>query len=250
VKIAAMRNRSIGSTVALGAVSVLAACTTHAAGSPALSGTAASRSVITRQVTSPSTAPSPTPTLANPTGSPAELACARSTQGQVDAPLSMYGEWAGATLKFAAGSPPPHSVLCGTFTQRNSPDQQGTATSTPGHLGYLFSLINQYTANGAGGGYYWIAGAVDDTVESVVLVFPDDNAFTTRVHLVPLTTGWRGFADAYSPGPVLSMSSAPVTANVIALDTKGRTVDARHINLNTGAVRQIKPLPAPTQQTH
>ncbi len=162
----------------------------------------------------------------------------------------MYGEWAGAKLKFAAGSPPPDSVLCGRFTQRNSPDQRGTATSTPGHLGYLFSLINQYTANGAGGRYYWIVGAVDDTVESVVLAFPDDNAFTTRVHLVPLTTGWRVFADAYSPGPTLSMSSSPVTANVIALDTKGRTVDTRNINLNTGAVRQIKPLPAPTQQTH
>jgi hypothetical protein len=38
--------------------------------------------------------------------------------------------------------------------------------------------------------------------------------------------------------------------NVSALDKNGETVDARHIDVDTGAVRQIRPAADQPQQTH
>ena len=78
----------------------------------------------------------------------------------VNAPLAVYGDLDSATLNLAAG-PPPAAVLCGTLTS-GGPRQHGSATWTSGPLAYLFSKVNP-TKVSTGGGYYWIAGAVDST---------------------------------------------------------------------------------------
>jgi len=236
-----MRRSLIRSAVLLGAASVVAACASPPAIPPVPVGTVASHSAATRQLVSSSTAASPGPITVRKASLP-DLACASSTEDEITAPLAVYGDLDSATLNFAAG-PPPAAVLCGTFTSGGL-RQHGSATSTSGHLANLFSKINP-TKVSSGGGYYWIAGAVD---ASVVLSFPE-TPNPSRVDLVPLTTGWRGFVFEYSPGRTLSAPPGDASVNVSALDKNGAAVDVRHIDLDTGAVRQIRPAAGQPQQT-
>lgn len=240
-----MRSSLIRSAVLLGAASIVAACASPPAIPPVHVGTLASHSAATRQLVSSSTAASPGPITVSKASLP-DLACASSTENEINAPLAVYGDLDSATLNFAAG-PPPAAVLCGTFTSGGLRQHGSATTSTSGHLANLLSKINP-TKVSTGGGYYWIAGAVDATVASVVLSFPETPT-PSRVDLVPLTTGWRGFVFEYSPGPTLSAPPGDASVNVSALDKNGAAVDVRHIDLDTGTVRQIRPAAGQPQQT-
>lgn len=242
MKTATTRSNLIRCVVLLGAASIAAACTSHPT---VAAGTGASQPAATRQLLSSSTVAPSKVFTGSKTALP-DLTCASNTGNKVNAPLAAYGNLDSATLNFSAGSPPA-AVLCATFTS-NDVRQQGSAKSTAGHLAYLFSQVNP-TKVSSGGGYYWIGGAVDSTVTSVVLSFPATPT-ASPVELVSLTTDWRGFAFEYSPGPSPSAPPSDATVNVSAFDTNGSTVDARHIDLDTGAIRQIKPVadrPEPTR---
>lgn len=240
------RSMLVRCAVLAAVATLVAACSPDHTGSPAPADSAASRSAVNTEPVSASTTTSPQPNTISATSQPVPI-CAGAPGLEIQAPLAEYGDRDSATLDLPAGT--RHAgVLCGTFTIDDGQSQQGSATLTPGHLAYLFSLTSEFKANGVGGGYYWIAGAVDDTVASVVLSFPDRPA-PISVELVRLTAGWRGFADEYSPHPAMSMSAIDPTVTVIARGEDGATVDARHINLRTGAVSLANPAPIPSTHT-
>jgi hypothetical protein len=113
-------------------------------------------------------------------------------------------------------------------------------------MAYLFSLVDQYTFNGAGGGYYRIGGAVDKTVQSVTYSIPGYKfpaKYAPKFTLVPLSDGWRGFATEYSPPP---WPTPPITITLTAFDGSGKAIDSRYIDLDTSAQRKV---PTPSNVT-
>jgi hypothetical protein len=245
VKTARMRSSSILCAVVVGAAVTAAACTSPPTTSPVHVSTAISDPVAPRPLDSSSAVLSLVTTVGSKT-SPSDLACASSTEIKINAPLAAYGELDSATLNFSAGRPPA-AAFCATFTS-SGPRQTGSTTSTSGPLMYLFSQNNP-TKVSSGGGYYWIAGAVDATVASVALT-PHETKTPLTVDLVPLAVGWRGFVFEYSPGPFQSAPPTDAGVTVSAVDKNGETLDSRHVDVETGAVQRIRPTAVQPQQTH
>ena len=115
-------------------------------------------------------------------------------------------------------------------------------------MGYLFSL-RELEKVSSGGGYYWIGGAVDRTVRSVVISFSETSQ-TTTVALVPLGAGWRGFAFEYSPGPSYYAPTEPGVAppqnaglTFTATERSGVVIDSRYLNLDTDAQHEARTTP-------
>ncbi|MEJ7648249.1 MAG: hypothetical protein WKF57_04220 [Nakamurella sp.] len=176
-----------------------------------------------------------------PSSTPADDSCLGSAREGVDAPLAAYGDTDSAKLHFAGGAPPT-ARLCGSFESLGK-RQSGSARSTPSSMAYLFSLVLDGKVS-SGGSYYWVAGAVDSTVASVVISFAETPQ-TVTVTLVPLATGWQGFAFEYSPGPFYYAPSSrnvrgPQNAGltVTARDHAGNVVDSRYINLDNNEQRE------------
>lgn len=172
--------------------------------------------------------------------------CSEDSGTGVRAPLATYGDTDTAELRFVGGVPPT-ARLCGSFESFGK-HQEGSTASTSGSLAYLFSLVELGKVS-TGGGYYWIGGAVDKAVGSVVISFAETPQ-TTTVTLVPLSTGWQGFAFEYSPGPFYYAPTGPGDTSprnagltFTARDISGRPVDARYLNLDTNAQRKVSAPP-------
>lgn len=116
-------------------------------------------------------------------------------------------------------------------------------------MAYLFSLIEIGKLSSTGN-YYWIGGAVDKAVRSVIVSFSETSQ-TITVTLVPLSTGWQGFAFEYSPGPSYYSSptghgrTPPLNAGLTftATNKDGKAIDSRYINLDTGAQHTVSAPP-------
>jgi hypothetical protein len=100
-----------------------------------------------------------------------------------------------------------------------------------------------------GGNYYWIGGAVDKAVGSVVIPFVETPA-KVKATFVPLSTGWHGFAFEYSPGPSYYAPTGPgetgprnVGLTFTAMDKSEKPIESRYINLDTNTQRQFNVLP-------
>ncbi len=169
---------------------------------------------------------------------PSGDSCSEASGVGVKAPLATYGDTDTAELRFGGGLPPT-ARLCGSF-HSDGRRQEGSASSTSGPLAYLFGLVETGKVS-TGGGYYWVGGAVDKTVGSVVVSF-SETPDTIKVALVPLPAGWRGFAFEYSPGPFYYSPTGPgetpprnAGLTFTATDTTGRPLDSRYLDLDTGA---------------
>lgn len=115
---------------------------------------------------------------------------------------------------------------------------------TSSSLAYLFRLV-ELGKGSTGGGYYWIGGAVDTTVGSVVISF-SETPHTVTVTLVPLSTGWHGFAFEYSPGPSYYSPTGPSQTEprpagltFTASDHSGKPINSRYLNLDTNAQHEV-----------
>ena len=215
-------------------------CAAHAA-TASTGPTTSSSSVVTEQSSSVFTEHRGVP--ASITGvavsrRPSGDSCSEASGVGVKAPLATYGDTDTAELRFAGGLPPT-ARLCGSFHSVGR-RQDGSAASTSGPLAYLFGLVETGKVS-TGGGYYWVGGAVDKTVGSVVVSF-SETPDTITVALVPLAAGWRGFAFEYSPGPFYYSPTGPgetpprnAGLMFTATDTTGRTLDSRYLDLDTGA---------------
>lgn len=156
--------------------------------------------------------------------------------------MAQYGDMDTAQLRFAGGVPPA-ARLCGSFETLGK-RQEGSTASTSGSLAYLFSIV-ELTKASSGGRYYWIGGAVDKAVGSVVISF-SEMPQTTTVTLVPLSDGWRGFAFEYSPGPSYYAPTGPrltrpqnAGLTFTARNKSGKPVDSRYLNLDTDAQHKV-----------
>ena len=187
--------------------------------------------------------PSTAQTGSKSPGSAAGDVCSRDPQHLwVRAPLPTYGDADTAELRFAGGAP-PSARLCGSF-ETVGKRQQGSTASASGALPYLFSIVELYKVS-TGGGYYWISGAVDNSVGSVVISFVE-SPDPVKMILVPLSAGWRGFTFEYSPGPTYYAATGPgdiASANagltVTAIDKLGKPLEARYVNLDTNKQRRV-----------
>lgn len=157
-------------------------------------------------------------------------------------PSATYEHTDTAELRFAGGTPPT-ARLCGTFGGSDK-HQEGSAASTSGALGYLFSVVELGKVS-TGGSYYWIGGAVDKAARSVVISFSETPA-KVKATLVPLSGGWQGFAFEYSPGPSYYAPTGPgqtgpqnAGLTFTAIDISGKPVDSRYINLDTSRQRPV-----------
>lgn len=173
--------------------------------------------------------------------------CSEDHVTGVKAPLSTpsatYEDTDTAELRFAGGTP-PSARLCGTFGGSGK-HQAGSTASTSGALAYLFSLV-EFGKVSTGGSYYWIGGAVDNAVVSVIISFSEKTPAKVKATLVPLSTGWQGFAFEYSPGPSFYASTGPgqtgpqnAGLTFTATDKSGKPIDSRYINLDSNTQRQV-----------
>ena len=184
-----------------------------------------------------------TPTTASESpGSAAGDVCSQDSRPWVKAPLPTYGDADTAELRFAGGEP-PSARLCGSF-ETVGKRQEGSTASISGALPYLFSIVELYKVS-TGGGYYWISGAVDTSVGSVVISFVE-SPHPVKMILVPLSAGWRGFTFEYSPGPTYYAATGPgdiapsnAGLTVTATNKLGKPLEARYLNLDTNEQRQV-----------
>lgn len=188
------------------------------------------------------------PSIAPTGGSRSPDGCAAAPGGAVAVPLAPTGGAQPAELRFAGGVPPA-ARLCGSFRGPGG-TQRGSAAASPGPLTYLFSLTERGKVS-TGGGFYWVAGAVDGSVGSVVLSFSETST-TLTVPLVALSHGWQVFAAEYSPGPGYYAPSGAdprgarhASLTVTARDRSGTVVDRRSLDLD--ADTQQPALTGPTR---